>query len=389
MVQRKKIAAIITTFYPASHADVIIAKFVNGFPTDEGLLPPKVDIVSMYMDQVHQNDIGLDLAEKNSIPVYPSVRQALCLGGSELAVDGVLSIGEHGDYAWNEKEQHLYPRRYFFEQIAGVIATSGRPVPVFNDKHLSYNWYDAKWMYDRAQKLNIPFMAGSSVPLFWRNPWLEHSLETNIEEALVLSYGGLDAYGYHAFEALQAMVERRIGGETGVVAVQCLEGEAVWQAGNEGLWSRDLAEAATLVGETKEGNMEELCEEPIAFLIEYKDGLKAAVLHLRGFANEWSYASRVDGEIQATGMRGYGPPYPPFSYLGLNIQEMFLTGIPQYPVERTLLVSGGLEALLDSRYRGYVRLETPHLDVVYQAYEKAPIRSTNPFPSGASKGLQE
>lgn len=387
MTQRKKIAAIITTFYPASHADVIVTKFVEGFPTDEGLLHPKVDIVSMYMDQIHQNDIGLDLAEKNDIPVYPSVRQALCLGGNELAVDGVLSIGEHGDYAWNEKEQHLYPRRYFFEQIAGVLATAGRSVPVFNDKHLSYNWYDAKWIYDRARKLNIPFMAGSSVPLFWRDPWLEHNLETNLEEALVLSYGGLDAYGYHAFEALQAMVERRKGGETGIASVQCLEGEGVWQAGNEGVWSRDLAEAAILVGETKEGNMEELCKEPVVFLIAYNDGLEAAVLHLRGFANEWSYASRVDGEIQATGMRGYGPPYPHFSYLSLNIQEMFLTGIPQYPVERTLLVSGGLEALLDSRYRNHVRLETPHLNVTYQAYEDAPIRPTKPLPSGPSKGL--
>ena len=387
MTQRKKIAAIITTFYPASHADVIVTKFVEGFPTDEGLLHPKVDIVSMYMDQIHQNDIGLDLAEKNDIPVYPSVRQALCLGGNELAVDGVLSIGEHGDYAWNEKEQHLYPRRYFFEQIAGVLATSGRSVPVFNDKHLSYNWYDAKWIYDRARKLNIPFMAGSSVPLFWRDPWLEHNLETNLEEALVLSYGGLDAYGYHAFEALQAMIERRKGGETGIASVQCLEGEGVWQAGNEGVWSRDLAEAAILVGETKDGNMEELCKEPVVFLIAYNDGLEAAVLHLRGFANEWSYASRVDGEIQATGMRGYGPPYPHFSYLSLNIQEMFLTGIPQYPVERTLLVSGGLEALLDSRYRNHVRLETPHLNVTYQAYEDAPIRPTKPLPSGPSKGL--
>lgn len=387
MTQRKKIAAIITTFYPASHADVIVTKFVEGFPTDEGLLHPKVDIVSMYMDQIHQNDIGLDLAEKNDIPVYPSVRQALCLGGNELAVDGVLSIGEHGDYAWNEKEQHLYPRRYFFEQIAGVLATAGRSVPVFNDKHLSYNWYDAKWIYDRARKLNIPFMAGSSVPLFWRDPWLEHNLETNLEEALVLSYGGLDAYGYHAFEALQAMIERRKGGETGIASVQCLEGEGVWQAGNEGVWSRDLAEAAILVGETKDGNMEELCKEPVVFLIAYNDGLEAAVLHLRGFANEWSYASRVDGEIQATGMRGYGPPYPHFSYLSLNIQEMFLTGIPQYPVERTLLVSGGLEALLDSRYRNHVRLETPHLNVTYQAYEDAPIRPTKPLPSGPSKGL--
>ena len=63
---------------------------------------------------------------------------------------------------------------------------------------------------------------------------------------------------------------------------------------------------------------------------------------------------------------------------------MFLTGKPQYPVERTLLISGALEALMESRYRGHVRIETPHLDVRYRSYEKTPIRPTNPRPTGPS-----
>src|ERR1051326_731236 len=102
-----------------------------------------------------------------------SIVKALTLGGRELAVDGVLLIGEHGDYAWNEREQQLYPRKYFMEQICGVIARSGRAITVFSDKHLSYNWHDAKWMYERARQLGIPFMAGSSLPFGWRSPWLE------------------------------------------------------------------------------------------------------------------------------------------------------------------------------------------------------------------------
>lgn len=388
MSERKKIAAVITTFYPNSHADVMVTKFVRGFPTDEGLLPPKVDLVSMYMDQVHENDIGLKLAEEHGIPVYPSIPKALCRGGRELAVDGVLSIGEHGDYAWNEKEQHLYPRRHFFEQICGVIAASGRSVPVFNDKHLAYNWGDAKWMYDRARELEIPFMAGSSVPLLWRDPWLEHEPEAPIEEAVMISYGGLESYGYHGFEAMQAMVERRRGGETGIAAVQCLEGEAVWRAGDEGRWSRELADAAVAVagrdGDAR-GTMEELCRGPAAFLIEYADGQRAAVLQFNGFVSEWSYAARVEGEVQATWLRCCREPWPHFSYLSLNIQEMFLTGAPQYPVERTLLVTGALDALMNSRYRGHVRIETPYMDVTYRAPEKMPIRPTEPEPVGASK----
>ena len=126
MAERKKIAAVVTTYFPPSHADVIVGKFVRGFPTDEGLLPPQVDVVSLYMDQIAEEDVGTPLAKKHGIRLSHSIPDALGLGGKELAVDGVLSIGEHGDYAFNEKGQHLYPRRHFLEQICGVMASSGR-----------------------------------------------------------------------------------------------------------------------------------------------------------------------------------------------------------------------------------------------------------------------
>ena len=384
MASRKKIAAVITEYRVPAHADVIVGKFIKGFPTDDGLIEPQVDIVSMYLDQIPDNDIGLQVSKEYDIPIYQSISAALCLGGSELAVDGVLSIGEHGSYAYNEKGQHMYPRRFFFEQICGVFSTSGRSVPVFSDKHLSYNWRDSKWMYDRAQQLGVPFMAGSSIPLSWRDPWLEHELDAPIEDALVLSFGGIESYGYHGLEALQCMIERRSGGEAGLAAVQCLEGEAVWRAGADGLWSRELAEAAAAAGETASGSMEESCDNPAAFLLEFRDGFKATLLQLNGYAKVWSYAARVDGQVLATGLRTHGPPYPHFSYLGLNIEAMFLSGEPQYPVERTLLVSGALDALMDSRHRGHIRLETPHLDVAYRSYETMPIRPTGPLPTGAS-----
>ena len=308
MASRKKIAAVITEYRIPAHADVIVGKFIKGFPTDDGLIEPQVDIVSMYLDQIPDNDIGLQVSEEYDIPIYQSIRAALCLGGSELAVDGVLSIGEHGSYAYNEKGQYMYPRRFFFEQICGVFSTSGRSVPVFSDKHLSYNWRDSKWMYDRAQQLGVPFMAGSSIPLRWRDPWLEHELDAPIEDALVLSFGGIESYGYHGLEALQCMIERRSGGEAGLAAVQCLEGEAVWRAGADGLWSRELAETAAAAGETASGSMEESCDNPAAFLLEFRDGFKATLLQLNGYAKEWSYATRVDGQLLATGLRTHGPP---------------------------------------------------------------------------------
>ena len=120
----------------------------------------------------------------------------------------------------------MYPRRHFFEQVCGMIGLSGRAIPVFSDKHLAYSWNDARWMYDRAAELGIPFMAGSSLPVTGRTPWFEHEIGAEIDDALVLGHfnpypNGLDSYGFHGLEALQCMVERRGGGETGIAAVRC------------------------------------------------------------------------------------------------------------------------------------------------------------------------
>jgi hypothetical protein len=369
---------------------------MKGFPTDDGLIKPRVELVSIYLDQIHENDIGRGLAAEHNVPIYQSIRQALTLGGKDLAVDGVLLIGEHGDYPHNEKGQQMYPRRYFFEQICGVFASSGRSVPVFCDKHLSYNWADAKWMYNRAQELSVPLMAGSSLPTCWRQPFLEYALDTELKEAIGIGYGGIESYGFHALETLQCMVERRKGGlpaatgaaqagEVGVESVQCLGGEDVWKAADAGIWSRQLAEAACAPMEKKPaGNMEEHCKNPVAFLIEYRDGFKAAVLMLNGYANGFAFAGRAGDEIQGTVFNLQdGEPFAHFSYLSLNIEEMFVTGIPQYPAERTLLTTGIIDAVMNSRYQGYKRIPTPYLNITYRSYEKAPIRPVEPRPKVA------
>ena len=84
-----------------------------------------------------------------------------------------------------------------------VFKDSGRSVPVFNDKHLSWNWEWAKEMYDTSRSMGFPLMAGSSLPVTWRRPELELPLETAIDEALVAAHGPLDSYGFHALETLQ------------------------------------------------------------------------------------------------------------------------------------------------------------------------------------------
>ena len=387
MDNKKKVAAIITTYFPNSHADVIATKYMKGFPTDEDLKPPRTELVSIYLDQIDPRDIGVGLAEEHNVPIYQSIRQALTLGESDLAVDGVILIGEHGDYPHNEFEQHMYPRRYMFEQICGVFASSGRSVPVFNDKHLAYNWDDAIWMYERAKELDVPFMAGSSLPLGWRQPFLEHDLDTPIDSAVGIGYGGIESYGFHAIETLQCMIERRKGGESGVVTVQCLEGDAVWEAAENGEWSMVLAEAACQqIRNRPDKSIIEGCPNPAVFLIEHTDGFKSAVLMLNGYVTDFAYAAQVGENVYSTEVYlQNGVPYSHFSYLSLNIEEMFLTGVPQYPAERTLLTTGILDIIMHSRHQGHIRLETPHLEnIKYQSFDKMPIRPSAPRPEGAT-----
>lgn len=384
----KRIAAIITEYFTHSHADVIVGKFLRGFPCDDGLHPPRVEVASMYIDQVNPRDIGLATAAEFEVPVYPSILRALTLGGERLAVDGVLIIGEHGEYAVNELGQILYPRKYFFEQVAGAMASSKQSVPVFVDKHLSYNWPDALWMYRRAQELNISLMAGSSLPLAWRRPFLEYPLGVSIEAAAVIGYGPIEVYGFHALETLQCMVERRQGFETGVQAVQCLEGRAVWAWLVENPIHRSLAAACAQSLADAAGPWDGVAErvpEPIAFLVEYRDGLKASVFILNGYTQSFAFAGLSAGEIRSCEfVLQAGSPYAHFSYLSLNVEEMFLTGRPTYPVERTLLTTGILAAAMESRYRGHVRLETPHLEVCYTPVAEVPFRPQGPAPAGAT-----
>src|SRR5919197_6404206 len=182
VMAEKRVAAIVTEYRVRSHADNIVTRLLEGYELHWTTVPPSVRVASLYTDQVPASDISRDLSQRYGVPIYGTIREALTLGGDTLAVDGVVLVGEHGDYPYNEKGQHLYPRRRFIEETVDLFRHSGRVVPVFCDKHLSYRWEDAKWMYDTARELGIPFMAGSSMPIAFRCPPGTVPLGAEVEE---------------------------------------------------------------------------------------------------------------------------------------------------------------------------------------------------------------
>src|SRR5271157_5568471 len=173
---RPKVAALATVYHYLSHAYHIVGRFIDGFPVYDGhgLHRPPFEIASLFIEQTPQaTDLGRAKARQHGIRQSPTIADALTLGTGKLAVDAVLLIAEHGNYPYNEKLQKLYPRGKFFREVLDVFRASGRAVPVFVDKHLSYSRTEARAMVDQARAQDVPLMAGSSLPVTWRLPPLE------------------------------------------------------------------------------------------------------------------------------------------------------------------------------------------------------------------------
>lgn len=382
--KRPRVAAIYTVFRHRSHAHDILENFLEPYYFNGKLTDPGVEVVSFYADQTApMGDMTQDVAKQYKVRVCKTIDEALCLGGKELAVDAVLSIGEHGDYPVNKLGQTEYPRKRFFDEIVAVMQRSKRSVPLYNDKHLSFRWDWAKEMYDTTKKLGIPFLAGSSVPLAQRIPPLELEPGTEIVEAVSIHGGGVESYDFHGLEVLQSLVEARKGGEPGVARVEFLKGEALWKAAADGRWSKELAEAAMTAElskkpttlQTVEG---EMAAEPHGILLTYKDGFRAITLKIGRSATRWKFACRLKGDRSVKAMHYYVGPWKNrnlFKALSHAIQHMIHTGKAPYPVERTLLVSGILDAAMHSRAEGKA-LATPQLEFGYQPVDFRAMRET-------------
>jgi hypothetical protein len=369
---RKKlpVAAVVTTYNTNSHADVLVGKILEGWRQTNGA-SPDLELVSLYTDQIHAGDLSRDLAKKHGFRIAKTIDEAVTLGQDKLPVAGVLSIAEHGDYPDSITKQKMYPRRRFLDEIVAAMQRCGEFAPVFSDKHLSWNWRDAKHMYDITARHGIPLMAGSSLPVAWRYPAQELPVGTEIEEAVLVGYGGLEAYGFHAIESLQCVVERRRGGETGVAAITALSGEQIWQAEKDGKWDRRLLQSAV---ETFGGSAEKL-EEKLSptkaafYRIEYRDGLRATVAMLNGVSGQNAIACRLRGQSDpfACWFRlEEQQPYGHFEHLLRAIEHMVHTKQPAYPVERTLLATGILDRVMHSLHQQGKRLLSPELAISYK-----------------------
>ena len=377
-----RIGAIATTYHhtnpeSASHAEVIISRWFTPRDADRdwGWPGPRSEIASLYLDQRQpENDNGVALCKTHGLHLSDTIEEALTLGGDSLAVDAVMIIGEHGEYPHNDLGQKLYPRKEFFDAVVATFEKYGNVVPVFTDKHLSWNFDAGRQMVETARRLDIPLLAGSSLSHVARltPPPSLHGIQP--DEAVAIFFGGNEVYGFHSLEFVQAIIEARGAGETGIRRVTAHQGDEVWRAMDSGAWSRELMEAAIAaprkpyVGDYRE-NCRNQKESPAAFIVEYLDGLRVTHVNMDGHVRGWGLALRLPGDptphatAPATG--GQETFFAHFATFARVIEDTLLTGRAPFPVERTLLTTGATEAFMHALAQPGQPIDTPHLAIPY------------------------
>lgn len=382
---RPKVALVATVVRKMSHGQHFLDRLVEGYGWHGEHHQSPLELVSMYIDQFPEGDLARERGKRHEVPIYPTIAEALTRGGSKLAVDGVLIIGEHGEYPKNEMGQTLYPRHPMFKQCVRVFKSSGRAVPVFNDKHLSIDWKHCVEMVADSRRLGFPFLAGSSLPVTWRIPSIEIPVDTPLEESVCLCYGGVDSYDFHGLETAQCMSERRPGGEVGIKSVLAVTGSRVCDLLDQRPATRRLAFAALARSHTVNGSdgyaysmpdmawLRKHSDALVGYFIEHRDGFKTTMILMNGILSDFTYAGSIRGSDKIVSCQMYLPMPPTnvtladfFNPLMNNVEQMILNHKAPYPVERTLLTSGMTLACVNSLHRGQTTVETPEMDVVYR-----------------------
>lgn len=388
--KRPRIACVVTYWAaPGSHADWIITKLIDGYWWKGKATPSRVDVVSAYIHQLPESGLGRKVCQAKNIPIHKTVADALTLGGKELAVDGVVLVGEHGIYHHNLKGQTYYPRWWLYQQIIRVFEQSKRSVPVFNDKHLSTSWDEAKWMFDKSRELKFPLFGGSSIPFYYRKPEIELDIDTPLKASIVAAGGSRDEGSlFHCADVLQAFVERRKGGETGVESVQCIQGPETWKWAERNAWAGNLLDKVRAKFNFKPGHFQQTTRDACVTVVEYRDKTKGAIFSVDDVG--WTFAGDIEGQKEPAMVSMLGWPGPYSQYHAANafehwIVEMMLTRKEPCNAERLLLSTGITSFNMESNWENGKysavgrKVPTPYMDMKYRT-TRGPMFNTGPRP---------
>ena len=191
---------------------------------------------------------------------------------------------------------------------------------------------------------------------------------------------------FHCIDVLQAFVDRRKGGETGVKAVQSIRGPETWAWVERNAWAGNLLQAVGNKFDLKVGYFQER-RKPNVCVVEY-NGNQSGRHFGRGCGLDLRRRNRRPE--RADHCLNAWVPGPISQYHAANayehwIVEMMRTGKEPFNAERLLLSTGIVNYYMDSnwengRYSAVGRrIETRFLNMKYRSTH-GPLFETGPRP---------
>jgi hypothetical protein len=368
-----KIAFLFEEFGVPSPSQQLLDRFLMGYPRDGALHPPAVGSFVAYLPPTNDGGLERRKAEFN-LEGASTVEEALA------GAEAVVLVPRGSGATANDR----------FVEIAVERAPEG--AAIFAHGALTSTLDRGHSVVKQAAARRIALASGTPLAVTWRLPALEIPLETPLTEALIVvqksplqpgPYGTLAGAELCALDGLLPLVERRRGGESGVRSIQLLEGDAVWKGGDRKAWSWPLLAAALSRSHTPQGDpvrdgrtqdlaglglVPKLAKNPQAWLVEHRDGFRSAILVLDGVIADFNVALRSGDSriVSAQLFRAPAPADQQFSLLAATVETFFTSRKAPWPVERSLLTAGLLEAFRNPVTRTGKPLVTPHLDLAYR-----------------------
>ena len=263
----------------------------------------------------------------------------------------------------------------------------------------------ARELGQMAQSRRIRLLAGTPLGVTWRLPEVDLSLGEAASEGLIVVQvspqsgqatppappASLRGAELHALEGLLPVIERRGNGEPGVKSVRFLEGRELWGAGDKGVWSWPLLAAALSRSDTPQGDalldgrtqdlvrlglVPKLATHPRAWIIEHRDGFKSTLLVLDGVVADFNFAVRTKSGtiVSAQILRTPSPAMNHFSRLTAVLEDFFRGSPSPWPIERSYLIAGLLDAFSRPAARTGKQVSTPNLGIAYRATTETPLQ---------------
>ena len=371
----KRIAFLIDSWYPISHADVIGTRLIGGYRMGDRTYASPVGVASVLTVAPRPTDRGSELSTRYGIRLAGSVAEALLddprAAQPRLAVDGVL-IAVRTPLPVTPPAEPSGQFRLFRDTMA-VFDRVGGHVPVFVDKNLAATWLESQTIIGEGAKRSVPMMAGSVVPWVPLEPSLPVGRKPVV--AVAVAAAPYDLYAIHVADLLQAVVETRGSRETGVAWVREV-GRGFWSMPDGGQWGRDILETLLSTSRTRRSYAprvpDGLRDDVYVVLVQYVDGMKGVVALMTGQFDDAEFRVGIRYEGQTApyvgGLVLGGAPYDHFGYLAHALVQFYTTGKPVAPAERTLLSTGISLLGMQSRQQSGQTISSGSLGVTYPVF---------------------